>query len=95
LSDENKSITLLTPDPRTSDPFLLTTLATVVALLFLVRSCFSFFSLAGGFALIGLIAWIWASRVDSRLNSATSRRWNQHRATLRQLLKTDDSRFKT
>ena len=71
--------------------FLLATLATILELLFLIRSWSSFFSLAGGFALIGLIAWIWAARVDGRLSSAYSRRWNPHRATLRQLLKTDDS----
>ena len=75
--------------------FLLTTLATILTLLVLVRSWLSFFTLAGGFAMIGLIAWIWAARVDSRLSSAYSRRWNQHRATLRQLLNTDDSAAET
>jgi uncharacterized protein (DUF2235 family) len=74
--------------------FLLTTLGTIPALVFLARGWVSFLTVAGGFALIGLIAWIWAARVDARLSSAYSRRWNQHRATLRQLLKTDDSTSK-
>jgi uncharacterized protein (DUF2235 family) len=71
--------------------FLFATLATILALLFLVRSWSSFFNLLAGFAFVGLIAWIWSSWIDSRLNSAYSRRWNQHRASLRKLLRTDDS----
>jgi uncharacterized protein (DUF2235 family) len=68
--------------------FLLTTFGTIPALLYLARNWISFFTFAGGFALVGLITWIWASRVDARLSSAYSRRWNPQRATLRQLLKT-------
>jgi hypothetical protein len=41
------------------------------------------------FALVGLFVLFWSSRVDARLNSAYSRRWNKHRARLRELLRTD------
>ena len=43
-----------------------------------------------GFALAGLIVLFWSWRVDARLNSAYSRRWNKHRARLRELLRTDN-----
>jgi uncharacterized protein (DUF2235 family) len=69
--------------------FLFATFAVIVALLFMVRSWSSFLNVMVVFALIGVIAWTWASRVDSRLNAAYSRRWNQHRPELRKLLKTD------
>jgi uncharacterized protein (DUF2235 family) len=40
-------------------------------------------------ALVGSWVLVWSSRVDARLNSVYSRRWNKHRARLRQLLRTD------
>jgi uncharacterized protein (DUF2235 family) len=42
-----------------------------------------------GLALVGSLVLFWSSRVDARLNSAYSRRWNKHRARLRELLRTD------
>jgi uncharacterized protein (DUF2235 family) len=71
--------------------FLLVTLAAISLLPLIVswRSWVSFVSILVGFAFVGFIAWVWASRVDSRLNSAYSRRWNQHRRALRELFRTD------
>ena len=69
--------------------FLFATFAVIVALLFIVRNWSSFRNVMAVFALIGVIAWTWSSWVDSRLNAVYSRRWNQHRADLRKLLKTD------
>jgi hypothetical protein len=40
-------------------------------------------------ALVGSWVLVWSSRVCARLNSAYLRRWNKHRARLRQLLRTD------
>jgi len=42
-----------------------------------------------GLALVGSWVLLWSSRVDARLNSAYSRRWNKHRARLRELFRTD------
>jgi len=41
------------------------------------------------FALVGLFVLLWSSRIDRRLSSAYSRRWNRQRARLRELLRTD------
>ncbi len=41
------------------------------------------------FAVLGFFVLLWSSHVDARLGSAYSRRWNKHRARLRELLRTN------
>jgi uncharacterized protein (DUF2235 family) len=73
--------------------FLSATVATILLLplLILWRRWDWLLGVFLGFALVGWVAWVWSSRVDSRLNAAYSRRWNRHRRELRKLLRTDDA----
>jgi uncharacterized protein (DUF2235 family) len=43
------------------------------------------------FAAVGLLIRRWAKRIDEQLNSAYSQRWSKHRASLRKLLRTDQT----